>query len=82
MLKLNGMMLMSSEFDLHRFFSPREYIMRTILIALTLLALASIAPLAAEARPGGGSVVHSRRAPVIMHRALPPFRGQHVYGGR
>jgi len=27
-------------------------------------------------------VVHSRRGPVILHRALPPFRGQHVYGGR
>lgn len=56
--------------------------MKTALIALALLALSSLAPIAAEARPQGGSVVHARRAPVVMHRALPPFRGQHVYGGR
>lgn len=56
--------------------------MKTALIALALLALSSLAPIAAEARPQGGSVVHSRRAPVVMHRALPPFRGQHVYAGR
>ena len=30
----------------------------------------------------GSKVVHNRLAPVIMHRVLPPFRGQHVYGGR
>jgi len=27
-----------------------------------------------------GQVVHTRRAPVVVHRVLPPFRGQHVYG--
>jgi hypothetical protein len=29
-----------------------------------------------------GHVVHSRRAGVILHRAVPPFRGVHVYQGR
>ena len=52
-------------------------------IITVILALASlISPLALEARQyrtGGGQVAHTRRAPVALHRALPPFRGQHVY---
>lgn len=57
---------------------------RTILSLLLLIAL----PLAAQARQygvrSGGKdyVAHTRRAPVVMHRALPPFKGQHVYAGR
>jgi len=57
---------------------------RSFLPLLLLLAL----PLAAQARQysvRSGSkdmVVHSRLAPVVMHRALPPFKGQHVYQGR
>ncbi|MFN0021550.1 MAG: hypothetical protein ACKVP0_25135 [Pirellulaceae bacterium] len=56
-------------------------------IILPLLFLATL-PLAAEARQystrgvGKDYVVHSRMAPVVMHRALPPFKGQHVYVGR
>ncbi len=50
------------------------------------LALLFALPFAAQARqyssPKGGQVVHTRRAPVVMHRALPPFKGQHVYEGR
>lgn len=30
----------------------------------------------------GPKVVHTRVAPVLVHRILPPFRGQHVYHGR
>ena len=59
--------------------------MKTALLALALIAISCLAPLAVEARPQGGqggTVVHSRRGPVIMHRVLPPFRGKHVYGGR
>ena len=55
--------------------------MRTIaLIAL----LASLAPsvLRAEQYNSGGKVVHTRLAPVVMHRVSPPYRGQHVYAGR
>ncbi len=26
-----------------------------------------------------GQVVHTRVAPVLMHRAVPPYRGVHVY---
>lgn len=57
---------------------------RNFLPVLLLLAL----PLAAQARQygvrNGGKeyVVHSRMAPVVLHRALPPFKGQHVYEGR
>ena len=30
----------------------------------------------------GSQVVHSRRAPVIAHKVVPPFKGVHVYQGR
>lgn len=55
--------------------------MRTaILIALALVA----SPVAARAEQyaGGGQVVHTRRAPVVAHKVVPPFRGVHVYQGR
>lgn len=32
--------------------------------------------------PSGAKVVHTRMAPVIFHRVLPPFYGRHVYQGR
>jgi hypothetical protein len=57
---------------------------RFILPLLLLVAL----PIAAQARQysvrngGKEQVAHTRLAPVIMHRALPPFKGQHVYAGR
>lgn len=58
-------------------------------LALFVFALSlSIAPAASEAaqnsRRGGGrqQVVHDRIGPVIMHRALPPYWGLHVYKGR
>jgi hypothetical protein len=31
---------------------------------------------------GNGHIVHSRRAPVIVHRVFPPYTGIHVYQGR
>lgn len=53
---------------------------------LIVAVLAISFPAAAQARQyvgNDGRVVHTRRAPVVMHRALPPFKGQHVYqGGR
>ncbi len=55
--------------------------MRSLLLMVTVvLAL----PLTAEARQysRGSQVVHSRRAPVALHRAFPPYAGQHVYEGR
>jgi hypothetical protein len=31
---------------------------------------------------GDGHVAHTRLAPVLMHRAFPPYTGIHVYEGR
>ena len=57
--------------------------MKTILTTLILAGAMLAAPISLQARPRvsqqGGQVVHSRRGPVVMHRVLPPFRGQHVY---
>lgn len=36
-----------------------------------------------EVQSGGRAMVaHTRLAPVVVHRAFPPFKGAHVYGGR
>lgn len=60
--------------------------MRTLLVIATAMALALPIIARAERRgampTGGGQVVHSRRAPVALHRAVPPYRGVHVYQGR
>ena len=53
-------------------------------IAMLSLLVVSALVLPAFARGGksytvGGQVVHSRRAGVIMHKAVPPFTGVHVY---
>jgi hypothetical protein len=59
--------------------------MRTLIV---LFALAALLPATARAERyaafinGGEHVVHTRRAPVIMHRAVPPYKGVHVYQGR
>jgi hypothetical protein len=57
--------------------------MKNILIA-TIVVFASVAPAFARGRTTTpqGNVVHSRRAPVIMHRAVPGGGGVHVYRGR
>lgn len=55
-----------------------KYAITTVILALASL----VSPLALQARQyrtGGGQVAHTRRAPVVFHRVLPPFRGQHVY---
>jgi hypothetical protein len=55
--------------------------MRTIALFAVVLFLAPLAA-RAEQQAYEGHVVHSRRAPVVAHRVLPPFRGVHVYQGR
>lgn len=56
--------------------------MRSLLLAALILAALPLT-VRAEQHYAGGQVVHSRRAAVIAHRAVPPFRGVHVYeGGR
>ena len=59
--------------------------MKNIACTLLIVTLIIFAPLSAEARQyavrqgGRDYVAHTRRAPVVMHRALPPYRGEHIY---
>ena len=50
-----------------------------VLVSLSLFAPAAVR---ADQYVSGGKVVHTRLAPVVMHRLSPPFRGRHVYSGR
>lgn len=58
--------------------------MRNALSLLILVAI-SLLPLAAQARQfpvqqGGRTyIAHTRRAPVVVHRVLPPYWGEHIY---
>lgn len=59
----------------------RRFVAAALLAALALAAV----PSGAEARQytiPSGQVVHTRRLPVILHRAVPPQLGKHVYIGR
>jgi hypothetical protein len=57
----------------------------TFVVAVaTLVGLASLAR--AEQHPiqtpEGEKIVHTRLTPVLLHRAVPPYLGRHVYQGR
>jgi hypothetical protein len=59
--------------------------MRIVLIAAAFVLAASTAHAAGRQAViinGSEQVIHSRRAPVVLHRAVPPFKGVHVYQGR
>lgn len=58
-------------------------ILRLSFALLLVLAIAPSTPAAQyQVRTAdGGKVVHTRMAPVLMHRLLPPFYGRHVYQG-
>jgi hypothetical protein len=60
------------------------HIWRLSLASLICLAIAPSAPAAQyQVRTTAGTkVVHTRVAPVLVHRLLPPFYGRHVYQGR
>lgn len=49
---------------------------------LTLVLSLLTVPLRADQYVSGTKVVHTRIAPVVVHRVLPPFKGVHVYQGR
>ena len=59
--------------------------MKNVLATLLLVGISLVAPLTVQARQfavqqGGRTyVAHTRRAPVILHRVLPPYWGQHIY---
>ena len=52
--------------------------MKTLLLALAVVLAPSLVH-ARQYAAGNGHVVHTRRAPVVLHRAVPPFKGVHVY---
>lgn len=52
------------------------------LFVVCLLPFAISASAQAEQYAAGSQVVHTRRAPVVAHKVVPPFRGVHVYEGR
>ena len=55
--------------------------MRSFAMVIVMLAAS---PLGARAEQyvQGSQVVHTRLAPVVAHRIVPPYRGVHVYQGR
>lgn len=60
----------------------RYFTMRHLVLSTLALGLGAAGAASAEARQyasGNGQIVHTRRAPVVLHRAVPPFRGVHVY---
>lgn len=52
---------------------------RLALLALVALLLAPSAAQAKRQTLPSGKVAHTRAAPVIAHRLVPPFAGVHVY---
>ncbi len=55
--------------------------MRTMAIVV-LLILMTPRSSRAEQFVRGDQVIHTRLAPVVVHRVLPPYKGIHVYQGR
>jgi hypothetical protein len=51
----------------------------TLMFGILMLAAITSSAEARQSGNGRGQVVHTRRAPVALHRAVPPFRGVHVY---
>ena len=54
------------------------------LVGILVFSAAATFPEAVKAEQfvSGDHVVHTRRAPVIAHKVVPPFKGVHVYQGR
>jgi hypothetical protein len=57
---------------------------RALFLALLLSSLSAPARAKQTEVTSGGRelIAHTRLAPVVVHRAFPPFKGQHVYQGR
>jgi len=75
----NGMRLAKDETD-NGHFSVEVSMRFAALIALFVLFVPTAGR--AEQYASGSQVVHTRLAPVVAHRLVPPFRGVHVYQGR
>ena len=63
---------------------PARVTCSSLLTLLFLLAMESLVQSQQyQVRTASGEkIVHTRVAPVIVHRILPPFYGRHVYQGR
>ena len=60
---------------------------RSLGFTLAFLLALAVSPVVQGAQyevrtASGTKVVHTRVAPVVVHRVLPPFYGRHVYQGR
>jgi len=51
-------------------------------VLIFLLLITTPALVSAEQHASGGHIVHTRLAPVVAHKVVPPYRGVHVYQGR
>ncbi len=56
--------------------------MRAIALIAVMLLTSPVSLFAEQYTNSNGQVVHTRLAPVIAHKAVPPFRGVHTYQGR
>jgi hypothetical protein len=62
--------------------------MKSVCLAIVVLSLTLSCVARGQAAqhavqtPYGEKVVHTRLMPVLMHKAVPPFAGKHVYQGR
>ena len=56
------------------------FLVKVLLVAVLFMALQNVSQ--ADQYVSGNQVVHTRLAPVVVHRVLPPYKGMHVYAGR
>jgi hypothetical protein len=56
--------------------------MRAIALIAVMLLASPVSLLAEQYATSNGQVVHTRLAPVVAHKVVPPFRGVHAYQGR
>ncbi|HEY2414319.1 MAG TPA: hypothetical protein VGI40_18890 [Pirellulaceae bacterium] len=56
--------------------------MRAIAFIAVVLLVSPVSLFAEQYANGNGQVVHTRMAPVVAHKLVPPFRGVHTYQGR
>ena len=56
--------------------------MRAIALIAVLVLGSPLSVFAEQYVSSNGQVVHTRLAPVVAHKMVPPFRGVHTYQGR
>jgi hypothetical protein len=56
--------------------------MRTIALIAVVLLASPVSLFAEQYANNNGQVVHTRVAPVVAHKLVPPYRGVHTYQGR